>query len=106
MCLMVHRWWFDLNTPACITNVQSVMKKRLELAKVCGSVLNVMVQGAVYRQLILLYHRQSKGCDAVEPDNTDSYTNSPGFKTTSACDFHSIPSYFHFLSNNFKHTFN
>lgn len=30
----INRWWLDLKTPACITNVQSVMKKRIELAKV------------------------------------------------------------------------
>lgn len=30
------RWWLDLNTPACVTNVQDVMKKRIELAKVAS----------------------------------------------------------------------
>ncbi|KAK4050741.1 hypothetical protein OIO90_004963 [Microbotryomycetes sp. JL221] len=50
-------WWLDLHSTSCITNVKSVMRKRLDLAK-------------------------SKGCDGVEPDNVDSYTNNAGFGTT------------------------
>lgn len=47
--------WLDIRSP----NVQTIMKSRLDLA----------VQ---------------KGCDAVEPDNVDGYTNNPGFPLTAA----------------------
>ncbi|KAK4050832.1 hypothetical protein OIV83_003254 [Microbotryomycetes sp. JL201] len=50
-------WWLDLHSTKCISNVKSVMAKRLDLAK-------------------------AKGCDGVEPDNVDSYTNNAGFGTT------------------------
>ncbi|KAM0790831.1 hypothetical protein ACM66B_004676 [Microbotryomycetes sp. NB124-2] len=50
-------WWLDLHSPQCISNVKSVMMKRLDLAK-------------------------AKGCDGVEPDNVDSYINNAGFGAT------------------------
>jgi hypothetical protein len=42
--------WLDWHTPSCVTNLQSVMTKRIQLAK-------------------------SKGCDAVDPDNVDAASN-------------------------------
>jgi hypothetical protein len=45
--------WLDIRAAA----VKTIMGKRLDLAK-------------------------SKGCDGVEPDNVDGYTNSPGFPLT------------------------
>jgi endo-alpha-1,4-polygalactosaminidase (GH114 family) len=47
--------WLDIRTAA----VKTIMGKRLDLAK-------------------------SKGCDGVEPDNVDGYTNSPGFSLKAA----------------------
>lgn len=47
--------WLDTRS----TNVRAVMLSRLDLAR-------------------------SKGCDGVEPDNVDGYTNSPGFPLTAA----------------------
>lgn len=47
--------WLDTRS----ANVRSIMLSRLDLAR-------------------------SKGCDAVEPDNVDGYTNSPGFPLTAA----------------------
>ena len=47
--------WLDTRS----ANVREIMKARLDLAA-------------------------SKGCDGVEPDNVDGYTNSPGFPLTSA----------------------
>jgi hypothetical protein len=47
--------WLDTRS----TNVRNIMKARLDLAV-------------------------SKGCDGVEPDNVDGYTNSPGFSLTAA----------------------
>ncbi len=46
--------WLDVRA---ITSLKPIMKKRVDLAK-------------------------SKGCDAVDPDNMDGYTNSPGFPMT------------------------
>lgn len=43
--------WLDIRS----SNVRKIMKKRLDLAK-------------------------QKGCDGVEPDNMDGYTNKPGFR--------------------------
>jgi hypothetical protein len=40
-------WWFDLTTPACVENVQSVHLARMKAAK-------------------------DKGCDGIDPDNVDS----------------------------------
>jgi hypothetical protein len=45
--------WLDTRS----SNVRTIMTKRLDLAK-------------------------SKGCDGVEPDNVDGYTNNPGFALT------------------------
>lgn len=45
--------WLDINS----TNVRSIMANRLDLAS-------------------------QKGCDGVEPDNVDGYTNNPGFDFT------------------------
>jgi len=45
--------WLDTRS----ANVRAIMKARLDLAK-------------------------SKGCDGVEPDNVDGYTNNPGFPLT------------------------
>lgn len=45
--------WLDIRS----NNVRNIMKKRLNLAKI-------------------------KGCDGVEPDNMDGYTNKPGFSFT------------------------
>lgn len=73
-----HRWWLDLHTPACLTNVQTIMKKRIELAKVGTGYWCFSSFGAEVAS-----NWQSKGCDAVEPDNTDSYTNGAGWQTTS-----------------------
>jgi hypothetical protein len=42
--------WLDWRTPSCLTNLKSVMTKRIQLAK-------------------------SKGCDAVDPDNVDAASN-------------------------------
>lgn len=50
-------WWLDLHSPSCVSNVQSIMAGRIKLAK-------------------------EKGCDAVDPDNVDSYHNEPGWDTT------------------------
>jgi hypothetical protein len=47
--------WLDIRAAA----VKTIMGKRLDLAK-------------------------SKGCDGVEPDNVDGYTNKPGFPLTAA----------------------
>lgn len=47
--------WLDTRS----VNVRSIMLSRLDLAR-------------------------SKGCDAVEPDNVDGYTNNPGFPLTPA----------------------
>lgn len=47
--------WLDTRS----TNVRAIMLSRLDLAR-------------------------SKGCDGVEPDNVDGYTNSPGFPLTAA----------------------
>jgi len=47
--------WLDIRT----NNVRTIMQQRLALAK-------------------------EKGCDAVEPDNVDGYTNNPGFNLTAA----------------------
>jgi hypothetical protein len=47
--------WLDIRSK----NVRAIMKKRLDLAK-------------------------QKGCDGVEPDNVDAYTNNSGFKLTAA----------------------
>jgi hypothetical protein len=47
--------WLDTRS----SNVRAIMTNRLDLAK-------------------------SKGCDGVEPDNVDGYTNSPGFALTAA----------------------
>ncbi len=47
--------WLDTRS----ANVRAIMKKRLDLAK-------------------------SKGCDGVEPDNVDGYTNHPGFPLNAA----------------------
>jgi hypothetical protein len=47
--------WLDTRS----SNVRTIMTKRLDMAK-------------------------SKGCDGVEPDNVDGYTNSPGFALTAA----------------------
>ena len=47
--------WLDTTS----ANVRSIMEKRLDLAK-------------------------SKGCDGVEPDNVDGYTNKPGLPLTAA----------------------
>jgi len=47
--------WLDTRS----SNVRAIMTKRLDLAK-------------------------SKGCDGVEPDNVDGYTNNPGFALTAA----------------------
>jgi hypothetical protein len=47
--------WLDTRSP----NVRAIMQSRLDLAA-------------------------SKGCDAVEPDNVDAYTNSSGFPLTAA----------------------
>jgi hypothetical protein len=47
--------WVDTRS----ANVRNIMKARLDLAK-------------------------SKGCDGVEPDNVDAYTNDPGFPLTGA----------------------
>ncbi|CAK3816503.1 Endo alpha-1,4 polygalactosaminidase [Vibrio crassostreae] len=46
--------WLDIRS----ANVHSIMKKRLDIAK-------------------------NKGCDGVEPDNMDGYTNNSGFNLTS-----------------------
>ncbi|MGF1850658.1 endo alpha-1,4 polygalactosaminidase [Vibrio satsumensis] len=46
--------WLDIRS----ANVHSIMKKRLDIAK-------------------------NKGCDGVEPDNMDGYTNKSGFNLTS-----------------------
>jgi len=48
-------YWLDTRS----TNVRNIMLARLDLAK-------------------------TKGCDAVEPDNVDGYTNSTGFPLTAA----------------------
>ena len=45
--------WLDIRS----SNIHSIMKKRLDIAK-------------------------QKGCDAVEPDNMDGYTNESGFNLT------------------------
>lgn len=47
--------WLDTRS----SNVRTIMKARLDLAK-------------------------EKGCDGVEPDNVDGYTNNPGFALTAA----------------------
>ncbi|KAM0755239.1 hypothetical protein T439DRAFT_332025 [Meredithblackwellia eburnea MCA 4105] len=50
-------WWVDIHSSACKTNIHSVMEARIKLAK-------------------------SKGCDIVDPDNVDSYTNENGHGNT------------------------
>lgn len=47
--------WLDIRA----TSVRDIMKKRMDLAR-------------------------SKGCDGVDPDNVDGYTNNPGFPLTAA----------------------
>jgi hypothetical protein len=56
--MWVGERWLDTRS----ANVRSIMKARLDLAK-------------------------SKGCDGVEPDNVDGYTNSPGFPLTAQTQF-------------------
>jgi hypothetical protein len=58
--------WLDTRS----ANVREVMKQRLDLAL-------------------------SKGCDGVEPDNVDGYTNNPGFALTASTQL----DYNHFLAN-------
>lgn len=43
-------WWLDIKTPSCLANIKPIMSARMAAAKL-------------------------KGCDAVDPDNMDSYTN-------------------------------
>lgn len=50
-------WWLDVKTPACVTNIKSVMAKRIKAAK-------------------------EKGCDGLDPDNVDSYANGVTYGTT------------------------
>ncbi|KAM0755240.1 hypothetical protein T439DRAFT_131866 [Meredithblackwellia eburnea MCA 4105] len=52
-------WWLDIHSSDCQANLKQVMGARIALAK-------------------------SKGCDAVDPDNVDSYTNSNGHGNTEA----------------------
>lgn len=49
--------WLDLHTPSCVDNVHTVMAERINTAK-------------------------DKKCDAVDPDNVDSYNNNVGWGTT------------------------
>jgi hypothetical protein len=46
-----NAWWFDLATPACVENIQSVLAARMKDAK-------------------------DKGCDGIDPDNVDSVSDS------------------------------
>ena len=52
-------WWFDVSNDACGASVRTAIAARIALAA-------------------------QKGCDGVEPDNTDSYVNNVGWSTTLA----------------------
>jgi hypothetical protein len=52
-------WWFDVSGNGCTASIQQVLVKRIALAA-------------------------TKGCDGIEPDNTDSYNNNTGWTTTIA----------------------
>lgn len=45
-------WWFDLVTPACVSNLEEVLTARMVAAK-------------------------GKGCDGIDPDNVDSVCYPP-----------------------------
>ncbi|ORY29001.1 glycoside hydrolase superfamily, partial [Naematelia encephala] len=47
-------WWLDIHSPECLASVKGIMTKRILAAK-------------------------AKGCDGVDPDNVDSYTNKQKF---------------------------
>jgi hypothetical protein len=74
------RYWLDLSTPSCVSNIQDIMTKRISLAMV----RSIAVSSHQSRLSKFGCGIQAKGCDAVEPDNTDSYVNDPGWQTTSA----------------------
>ncbi|KAK8869452.1 hypothetical protein IAR55_000016 [Kwoniella newhampshirensis] len=50
-------WWLDIHNPSCLTNIESVMSSRIAAAA-------------------------AKGCDGVDPDNVDSYSNSQKYGTS------------------------
>ncbi|WVR04888.1 hypothetical protein IAU60_001900 [Kwoniella sp. DSM 27419] len=52
-------WWLDLHHPTCLDNIKGVMTARIQEAK-------------------------RKGCDAVDPDNVDSFMNKQNFGNTAA----------------------
>ncbi|WVQ98378.1 hypothetical protein IAU59_005501 [Kwoniella sp. CBS 9459] len=50
-------WWLDLRSTKCLNNVKGIMTKRIQEAA-------------------------SKGCDAIDPDNVDSFMNQQNFGNT------------------------
>ncbi|WVF69456.1 hypothetical protein IAT40_004233 [Kwoniella sp. CBS 6097] len=50
-------WWLDLRSTKCLDNVKSIMAKRIQEAAL-------------------------KGCDAIDPDNVDSFMNKQNFGNT------------------------
>ncbi|OCF33723.1 hypothetical protein I316_04435 [Kwoniella heveanensis BCC8398] len=50
-------WWLDLRSAKCLENVKSIMTKRIQEAA-------------------------TKGCDAIDPDNVDSFMNKQNFGNT------------------------
>ncbi|WVW78081.1 hypothetical protein I302_100032 [Kwoniella bestiolae CBS 10118] len=50
-------WWLDIRSEKCLNNIKSIMSDRIKAAK-------------------------AKGCDSVDPDNVDAWTNQQNFGIT------------------------
>ncbi|WWD00946.1 hypothetical protein V866_007884 [Kwoniella sp. B9012] len=50
-------WWFDIRSEKCLNNIKSIMTDRIKAAK-------------------------QKGCDSIDPDNVDAWTNQQDFGIT------------------------
>jgi hypothetical protein len=55
-------WWLDIVSPKCLANIKPIMAARIKSA-------------------------MDKGCDGVDPDNMDSYTNGVSY---GAQDYHQV----------------
>lgn len=50
-------WWLDIKTPSCVASIKVAMAARIKAAR-------------------------EKGCDGIDPDNVDSWTNNVSYGAT------------------------